>query len=98
MCDHHSASFVDSGSEAHPRDWVGGKGGRKAIRTDGMNKIGSGPIRVKGSHSYIDQRPTFPNKSSTIEETKSLCIYKSRLEIWSWKDGVDVAGGIMVNT
>ena len=83
---------------AHPGAQVGNKGGRKEIRTDGINKMGSGPIREKGPYNCIDQRLTSVNRCSTTGETKSRNACESTLEIWSWKYRVGIAGEIMVNT
>lgn len=65
---------------AHLRARVGGKEGKKEIKIDGMNRIGSGLVRVKGRRSCISRHLTTPNKSNITRETESWNIYKSSLE------------------
>ena len=64
--------------EAHPRVWVGRKGGRKEIRINGTSKMGNGPTQERGPHSCIDQRLTSSNRSSMIGGIKNWSAYVNK--------------------
>lgn len=78
--------------------WVDGKGGRKEIVIGRTNKIGSGLVQERDPHNCIDQRLTSSNKNNATGGTRSWSACESKLEIWNWKYGVGVAGGIAMNT